>query len=332
MFTAVNLNAGLAREVACLSLRRSFSSFGAPIVLLLAASSAWLWSHHGPNRNVLPLNEIREILSLSSQKQNMLAIGTIAAYPGGPPYYVVTNHPKHDYVSGIVVDSGVFEPEITLYVKSVMERAIKQYGANAVVLVDVGANIGSTVTLPMAAEGYNVVAFEMQPSVARRLLLALKLNKWHKTVRLFNRAVASDGSKVCVGFSQARGEAGNVGGTKGTILARFASGCVRGIRIDAAVGLRSRVPIMKIDIEGMELEAIKSSQELFDRGLIGEVIAEMRAKQGNVVNLMGKNGFKHMYHVYGGEVSKLSSRDILEFFSGNKTRLGEAPNILFKRD
>jgi FkbM family methyltransferase len=267
----------------------------------------------------------------------MLAIGTIAAYPGGPPYYVVTNHPKHDYVSGIVVESGVFEPDITLYVKSVMERAIKQYGANAVVVVDVGANIGSTVTLPMAAEGYNVVAFEMQPSVARRLLLALKLNKWHKTVRLFNRAVVSDGSKACVSFNQARGEAGNVGGTKGTILPRFADGCVRGIRIDAAVGLSRRVPIMKIDIkgmelEGMELEAIKSSQELFDRGLIGEVIAEMRAKQGNVVKLMDRNGFKHMYHVYGGQVSKLSSRDISEFFSGNKTRLGEAPNLLFKRN
>jgi FkbM family methyltransferase len=332
MFTAVKINAGPAAGVSCLSLRRALSSYGVSIVLFLVASSALLWSRHGLSRNVLPLNEIREILSLSSQKQNMLAIGTTVAYPGGPSYYVVTNHPKHDYVSGIVVDSGVFEREITLYVKSVMERAIKRYGAKAVVVVDVGANIGSTVTLPMAAEGYNVVAFEMQPSVARRLLLALKLNKWHSTVRLFNRAVASGGSKACVGFNQAAGDAGNVGGTMGTILPLSAKGCVRGIRIDAAVGLSRRVPIMKIDIEGMELEAIKSSQELFDRGLIGEVIAEMRPGQGNVVALMKKNGFKHIHHVDGGEFPELSSRDISDFFSGNTTRLGQAPNLLFKRE
>jgi FkbM family methyltransferase len=308
------------------------SSWSLPIALLCALSFALLFLFRGQSRHVLPLNEIRQILSLSSKRQNMLAIGTTSAYPGGPLYYVVTNHPKTDYVSGIVVDSGVFEREITLYVKTVMERALQLYGANAIVVVDVGANIGSTVTLPMAADGYNVVAFEMQPSVARRLLLALKLNKFSSSkVRLFNRAVASGGEAVCVRFSPAAGEAGNVGGTSGTILPSESDQCVRGIRIDGAVGLSRRVPIMKIDVEGMVFEALKSCQKLFDRGLVGEVLAEMRSGHRNVVNLMADNGFKHIYHVTGQSIYKLSSQELSDFFSENTTKFGVAPNFLFKQ-
>jgi FkbM family methyltransferase len=263
------------------------------------------------------LQTLRDILASSADAQQIMGIGRVAAYAGGPLFYFATNHPKRDLVSGEVISKGVFDNEIATFAREQMIAARSKHRVEDLVAVDVGANIGGTVTLQVAAEGFNVVSFEMQPSVAARLELALKLNKWHGTrVHLFNNAVASEGDKACVAFDQLAANKGNVGGTPGHLVKPGSAGCTRGIRIDGAVGYSRRIPVMKIDVEGMEHEALKSSRELFNRDLVDQVVLEIRPSQSDVFTIMREYGFHHVVTIASdGSQTPMLEKDVAAFLN-----------------
>jgi FkbM family methyltransferase len=285
------------------------------------------------SKHSAPLHrDLREILALSSNGQRGMGIGLSAAYAGGPLFYYVTNHPTKDFVSNAVVATGVFDREVTSYVKQRMFSARMKYNVEDILAVDVGANIGCTVTLPIAAEGFNVASFEMQPSVAKRLELALKLNDWNdERVLLFNRGVAVGGDSVCVEFNQDAGNLGNVGGTPGAIADRNFPGCIRGIRIDDAIGYKRRIPVMKIDVEGMEIEALQSSRKLFKRNLVDEIVVELRPIQIDVFMLLLENGFNHIQRLdVNGTKEVWSEKEVDSFTTGKLVHLPFV-NLIFQK-
>jgi FkbM family methyltransferase len=309
--------------------------------ILLTFASLTPFRHWGTSKPPLSLEDVlRDIITLSNERQRGMGIGRSAAYAGGPPFYYVTNHPSNDYVSSTVVNYGVFESAITHYIKQRLALAKFKYGEDMLVL-DVGANIGCTVTLPIAAEGFNVAAFEMQPSVAKRLDLALRLNNWNGgRVQLFNRAVAADGENVCVAFNQDSAKAGDVGSTTGWVVdsssTTASSGvnptdCIRAIRVDDAVGLKRRIPMMKIDVETMEIEVLRSSTKLFEHNLVDEVVAELRPPQKNVFDFLAQYGFNRVQLLHLNGTLEVWSPKEVEYFLSGADSSNSVVNVIFQK-
>jgi FkbM family methyltransferase len=132
-------------------------------------------------------------------------------------------------------------------------RQILQRGG---ALIDVGANIG-LVTIPIALDGIPVAAFEMLPANCLKLNLACLLNRLDR-VRVVQAAISSTNGLLAFGGEHAWGTVG----TGGQIA------CA--LRLDTAMALGGleevwadgRHLVIKIDVEGHELEVLKGASEL----------------------------------------------------------------------
>ncbi len=119
-------------------------------------------------------------------------------------------------------------------------------------LVDVGANIG-LVALPIAADGTRVVAFEMLPANCLKLQLACLLNGLRR-VRVLQAAISAEDGLVEYGGADAWGKIG--AGVQQAVA----------LRLDTALRLAgarlSRRSVIKIDVEGHELEVLQGAETL----------------------------------------------------------------------
>jgi FkbM family methyltransferase len=122
-------------------------------------------------------------------------------------------------------------------------------------LIDVGANIG-LVTIPVALDGTSVTAFEMLPANCLKLYLACRLNRLDR-VRVIQAAVSSVDGLLTFGGEDAWGAVGT-----GNQVS-----CA--LQLDTAIGLggladvrATRRLIIKIDVEGHELEVLKGAATL----------------------------------------------------------------------
>jgi FkbM family methyltransferase len=162
---------------------------------------------------------------------------------------------------------------------------------------DIGANIG-TVTIPVAMAGAECLAFEPAPANAARLAENAELNRLGN-VTVIEAAMWSEGGTVAMRVDGAEGAGTSrvVDGGEGTLEVPAAT-------VDQFAGGGSAAPhLMKIDVEGAELEVLRGAQATLRTGRVRDVFVETHpltlgergASESDVAALLGGLGYAEVW-------------------------------------
>jgi FkbM family methyltransferase len=242
-----------------------------------------------------------------------------------------------------VKGDGRFGPMIYMENDIFVGRAIESYGENDYhaidllarlvseddVIVDVGAYIG-TFTVPFARlvpKGY-VIAFEAQPIIFNILGGNIAINNLFN-VTLSQRAVSnSDGVPMYIP-SLDYGKDANFAGIKLLSERDGSSSMVaHTIKID---GLNlGKLKILKIDVEGMELEVLDGAKETIKRTkpiIYVEAMPEAKEKIESFMNNIGYQHRLHEFPMFNKDNHAKKSENTLQN-PGFDTHVMVSPNLL----
>lgn len=159
---------------------------------------------------------------------------------------------------------------------------------------DVGANIG-TVTLPVAVAGAaECLAFEPEPANAARLAENAELNGL-ANVTVIEAVVWSEPGQVAL---RVDGPAGT--GTASVVAEGDAALAVPAVTVDAfAGGGRAAPQVIKVDVEGAELEVLWGAEAALASGRVRDLFVEAHpaalarrgAREADVADLLAALGY-----------------------------------------
>jgi FkbM family methyltransferase len=216
------------------------------------------------------LKEATEALNAKEEQANQVKAG-LNGKPRGlyrpfalPPEFHAVSITGHEGVAFQIVVEGKDPPTYDRWVidskpYSDIARLLVQILSGGGTLIDLGANIG-TICVPVAATGSRVIAVEMLPRNAMKLILAASLNRLDR-FRIIQAAATDRDGLVWYAGDEAWAQ----------ISTRITASQATGVRLDTIVDqieLESpdfiQKPVaMKIDIEGHELAALRGAQRLF---------------------------------------------------------------------
>jgi FkbM family methyltransferase len=150
--------------------------------------------------------------------------------------------------------------------------------------VDVGANVGTYTVLAAAVAGADALSFEPQADAIAMLRKNVSINQVEGRVRAVRAAVAAAPGEVWLGRPD--------GPQTKVVSAADGHTMVEATTLDAA--LDGRAPrLIKIDVEGFEIEVLKGAgRTLADPDLLG-LIVEVNGSDAVVATLAG-HGFRPM--------------------------------------
>ncbi len=168
------------------------------------------------------------------------------ATPSGRPYNLMLDETLSDPYS-IEIRAGGGLGDVAMV-------ALRMLDPGRTVFFDIGAHIG-TISIPMAAEGAEVYAFELLPDNVPALETA-KTSGQYSNLHIVEAAIAEHSGSVA--FDGA--------GPFARVMAD-GTGSATAIAIDDYVKAKDirRVDLIKLDIEGSEFSALKGMASLLDR-------------------------------------------------------------------
>jgi FkbM family methyltransferase len=125
------------------------------------------------------------------------------------------------------------------------------------IIIDIGANIGNhSIFFGMFCQAEKVLSFEPQPNVFKVLKNNIKLNDLNAKISAFNAGLGKEKSRARLGTVDEK----NIGMTQ---LAPNQTGDIDVLVLDdvlrSNLSGKQRVSVIKIDVEGMELDVLKGS-------------------------------------------------------------------------
>src|SRR5688500_5715981 len=162
---------------------------------------------------------------------------------------------------------------------------------------DVGANIG-TVTIPVAMTGAECLAFEPAPANAARLAENVELN------RLGNVTVVETAMWSEAGIVARQGGGAEGAGRSRVVDAGEETREVPAATLDQFAGSGAAAPdLLKIDVEGAELEVLRGAAATLGAGRVREVfvethppaLEERRASESDVAALLRDLGYAEVW-------------------------------------
>jgi FkbM family methyltransferase len=197
-----------------------------------------------------------------------------------------------DEIAREVCLTGCYEPPVT--------RLLQRRLHAGAVMVDVGANWGYFTLVAAAAVGQSgrVLALEPDPRQFERLAENIRLNEFAQVTAIPAAAAARAGSAVLAGYHDHARNRG-VSRIDGHAAAgpRFDVACVT---IDDATATFPRVDVVKIDVEGGELDVLRGMTVGLDAERYGAIVLELHPEllrqQGQAadecVRLLGDAGYR----------------------------------------
>jgi FkbM family methyltransferase len=180
---------------------------------------------------------------------------------------------KDKVISKRIVDDGCWECHIVKLVTDAREQHPKSF------LVDIGGNIGMFAN-SAAAMGQNVFVFEPLQTSYDHICRTVEKNGFHDRLNLFRVAATRSLTKVQIhNFARQ-----NMGGTLTRVIDDQQLDGEEGV--DFAVGIpidsvrdvfpRDRPAILKIDVEGNEIEALMGAKDFLQTADIILAVMELR--------------------------------------------------------
>ena len=216
---------------------------------------------------------------------------TVKVRPG-----VVMELDSRDIVTSTILLHGIWEPEVTRIVESLQAGAV---------FIDVGAHVGYYSLLASTRVGATgrVVSVEPNPSTAERLRRNIRLSS---AVNVVVQELACTDTEKTLRFFQAGPY--NTGGS--SLSAKTAASAkevaVRGLPLDAIVkslDLR-RIDLVKIDVEGAELQVLRGMKESLVKyhpkvviELIPWILANLGASVHEVSSFLHQTGYVQEHQI-----------------------------------
>jgi len=174
------------------------------------------------------------------------------------------------------------------------------------VMLDIGANIGSYTILAGAVVGAKCFAFEPIPETFRWLIDNVNINGIYEKVKCYNMGLADKNG--ILKFTS------NLGTTNHVV---FNTSSIKNIDIiDVPVRKLDTIVsgcdplLIKIDVEGFELQVLKGADEILKSKSLLAVIIETFGKN-NLDKQMSKYGFKPFtYNPFNREISPFDSKKV----------------------
>jgi FkbM family methyltransferase len=208
--------------------------------------------------------------------------------------YTFTGHTK-DWIQRNIYYLGAWEPNLSAWTRSTLSPGD--------VFIDVGANIGYFTLLAANIVGTSgqVIAIEPMPDTFACLAHHVRINALDN-VRLINEAAYGPGEQQIVTLYLAADH--NIGGTSmaprwDSSESRTAQVVARPLASMLSVDECRRARLIKIDVEGVEVEAVSGlglERDIFrpDLELVVEVLSELpkeRERAGQLIDYMRVLGF-----------------------------------------
>lgn len=174
-------------------------------------------------------------------------------------------------------------------------------GKDANLVIDLGANEGYyTLKLKQNNPKCKVIAVEPNPLASEILKKNVKSNKLSDVI-LVNKAVCSKNGKITFDIVE---NVSAIGGKELGIISRhwLKKEMVKKIKVDCTTLDKlfrmykiDRLDVLKLDVEGMELEILKSSKNLL--GKIHKIVVEWHSKKirDELKRFLKRNGFKLVF-------------------------------------
>jgi FkbM family methyltransferase len=233
----------------------------------------------------MPRGRYRVVSSLRATRPPFVA--TLARDAGGARFACDLS----DEIAREVCLTGCYEPPVT--------RLLQRRLHAGAVMVDVGANWGYFTLVSAAAVGRSgrVLALEPDPRQFERLDANIRLNAFSHVTATAAAAAARPGSAVLAGYSddaRNRGVSRIDGHAAGP---RFDVACVT---VDDATATFPRVDVVKIDVEGGELDVLRGMANGLGaeryRAILLELHPELLQQQGqsagDCVGLLADAGYQ----------------------------------------
>ncbi len=176
-----------------------------------------------------------------------------------------------------------------------VEKAIRNILGKGDVFIDIGANVGyfSVIASRIIGKSGKVYAFEAIPKICGLLSESIAINDI-KNIMLFNNAVYSEKNKVlfhCMknsAFSHISGD-----NTSDNAIETDS------ITLDSMLHKLGKVDVMKIDVEGAEMNVLLGGEKLIDRykpRIVMEVqdwsLQRFNYNSKDIISFLGKLGYK----------------------------------------
>ena len=229
---------------------------------------------------------------------------------------LIYNYGKDDYISKSLVNFGTWEPNIT----SIFYNIIEKNGTNNTV-IDIGCNIGYYSLICAKHKNVsNVYSVDGNSKNITMMSLSCKRNELFN-VNLFNNCISDKVTYYKETNKEFVESIGNIGG-----MSFEESNNIDGIistTIDNLIDENkiNNVLIMKIDIEGGELKALKGAVKTLNTNIVKNIIIEVTPKfnndGGNILNILKEANYI-MYNIPHKETGKLNyNKDYLKEIMSN---------------
>jgi FkbM family methyltransferase len=199
--------------------------------------------------------------------------------------------------------------------------------------VDVGANIGSYTILASGHIGCKTFAFEPIPFTYKRLLNNLYINQLQEKVNSFNQGIGSERKKVAFTIDM---------DTMNSVELNGINGRTMDIQIESLnhVLKYENPSLIKVDVEGYEMEVINGASEILSNQHLKAVILELNnagEKYGFSVNEVHEKMLKYGFLPFHYDPFQRSISSLPSFGNQNtlylrdveyvKIRLSHAPSF-----
>tara|TARA_B100001093_G_scaffold429299_1_gene424461 strand:+ start:6773 stop:8308 length:1536 start_codon:yes stop_codon:yes gene_type:complete len=229
---------------------------------------------------------------------------------------LIYNYGKDDYISNSLVNFGTWEPNIT----SIFYNIIEKNGTNNTI-IDIGCNIGYYSLICAKHKNVsNVYSVDGNSKNITMMSLSCKRNELFN-VNLFNKCICDKVTYYKETNKEFVESIGNIGG-----MSFEESNNIDGIistTIDNLIDENkiNNVLIMKIDIEGGELKALKGAVKTLNTNIVKNIIIEVTPKfnndGGKILNILKEANYI-IYNIPHKETGKLNyNKDYLKEIMSN---------------
>lgn len=179
----------------------------------------------------------------------------------------IYTHSKNDYISNSIATFKCWEPNISFFID-------KKFN-NSTVFFDVGANIGYY-SIVFNDKFKHVYSFEPNPDNTEKLIDSIKINKINN-VTVVKKAVGKISNIKYTAFNKNNVSGSNIGGIQ---YVKTEDGKINSISLDDFIEEEKIkfVDLLKIDIEGGELDCLLGTANSIGKGIIRNIIIEVTPK------------------------------------------------------